>query len=143
MPSYPAGRRLGPVADGAPAPFARDGRPDVSTDTATDFFYRLGAEGHQALLNRISGTLRFDVDDGPTTEHWYVRVDKGDVAVSHEDLPADAVVHIGPGDFGAMAEGRLNAIAAFLRGEIHLEGDVGLVISFQRLFPGPPSRRPQ
>jgi putative sterol carrier protein len=37
-----------------------------------------------------------------------------------------------------MVEGKVNAMAAVLRGEVSLEGDLGLVISFQRLFPGPP-----
>ena len=111
------------------------------TDSTTSFFDHLAAEGHQPLLNAVSGALRFDLADGPSTDHWYVRVNKGEVAVSHDDLPADAVVRVDRGVFDAMAEGRLNAVAAFLRGELALEGDVGLVISFQRLLPGPPSSR--
>jgi hypothetical protein len=37
-----------------------------------------------------------------------------------------------------MTEGRANAMAAFLRGEVQSAGDVSLVIAFQRIFPGPP-----
>jgi hypothetical protein len=40
-----------------------------------------------------------------------------------------------------MVIGKANAMAATLRGVIVPEGDLGLVISFQRLFPGPPASR--
>jgi putative sterol carrier protein len=113
----------------------------VIADSTTDFFERLAAEAHQPLLNSVSGTLRFDLADGLSTDHWYVRVEKGDVEVSHDELPADAIMRLERQVFDAMAEGRLNAVAAFLRGELALDGDVGLVISFQRLFPGPPPPR--
>jgi hypothetical protein len=37
--------------------------------------------------------------------------------------------------------GRMNAMAATLRGVLDPEGDLGLVLLFQRLFPGPPGSR--
>ena len=37
-----------------------------------------------------------------------------------------------------MANGKVNAMAAALRGVLAPEGDLVLIISFQRLFLGPP-----
>ncbi len=114
------------------------------TDSTTTFFQHLAAAGHQPLLNGVSGALRFDLSDGPLTDQWLVRVNKGDVEVSRDEGPADAVVRVDRDAFDAMTEGRLNALTCFLRGELGIDGDVGLVISFQRLFPGPdPTRRPR
>jgi len=112
---------------------------DVITDQATEFFDGLAKRGHEPLLNSVSGTLRFDLADGPGANRWYVRVKKGDIAVGHDDLPADVVVSLDRDLFLGMVEGKVNAMAAVLRGEVGLEGDLGLVVSFQRLFPGPPS----
>jgi hypothetical protein len=39
--------------------------------------------------------------------------------------------------FDAMAVGEVNALAAYLRGELALEGDPELLVLVQRVFPGP------
>jgi len=72
-------------------------------------------------------------------EHWYVAVRKGDVAVSHKNIKADAIVRADKALFDGMASGEVNAIAATLRGVLTAQGNLGLVMSFQRLFPGPTS----
>jgi len=101
-------------------------------------FEALAERGHEPLLERISGTIRFDLDTGKTVERWYLRVKKGNVDVSHEKGPADAVVRTDRALFDDIASGNANAMAALLRGVIDLEGDLSLVMTFQRLFPGPP-----
>jgi putative sterol carrier protein len=111
----------------------------VITDDATEFFDQLARRGHEPLLNSVSGTVRFDLVDGPRTDHWYVRIKKGDMKVGQQEMAADTIVRVDKDVFLAMTEGRVNAVAAFLRGELALDGDVGLVISFQRLLPGPPT----
>ena len=45
--------------------------------------------------------------------------------------------------FDSMATGKVNAMAAALRGVVAPEGNLGLLVSFQRLFPGPPRSRPR
>jgi putative sterol carrier protein len=67
-----------------------------------------------------------------------VTVTKGDVAVSNANLEADSVVRTTKALFDDMATGRVNATAATLRGVLHAGGNLGLVMSFQRLFPAPP-----
>ena len=113
----------------------------MTVDTLTEFFDRLSAQRHEPLLSALSGTIRFDLSSGASTDHWYVRVNKVKVSVAREERAADAVVRADRDAFAAMTEGRVNAVTAFLRGELAVDGDVGLVISFQRLFPGPPASR--
>jgi putative sterol carrier protein len=113
----------------------------TATDVASRFFEELGARGHEPILSSTVGTLRFDVADGSSVEHWYVTVKKGDVEVSHADVAADAVLRVDKELFASLATGTKNAMAAVLRGELAPDGDLGLIVSFQRLFPGPPDSR--
>jgi putative sterol carrier protein len=111
------------------------------TGATAEFFEELGQRGHEPLLQSVTGTLRFDVENGKRVEHWFVTVDKGDVAVSRRDAHADAVVRADRTLADGMASGNVNPMAAVLRGAAEVRGDLGLVMSFQRLFPGPPRSR--
>jgi putative sterol carrier protein len=108
------------------------------TNQAKTFFDGLATRGYEPLLDSTSGTLRFDVADGRKTDHWYVTVKKGDVTVSHDDAEADAVLRLDKKLFEGVTAGTVNSMAAMLRNQIRAEGDLGLLISFQRVFPGPP-----
>ena len=110
-------------------------------DATAEFFDAIGQRGHEPLLGSTSGTVRFDLAEGRRIEHWYVTIDKGDIAVSNKNADADAVVRLERSLFDSMATGKVNAMAAALRGVLAPEGNLGLVISFQRLFPGPPRSR--
>jgi putative sterol carrier protein len=107
-------------------------------DSTGDFFRELAARGHDPLLGRASGTLRFDLVDGDRVEHWYVTVHKGDVTVSHKNGKADAVLSGDKQLFDGIASGRKNAMTALLREAMTPEGDASLMLSFGRVFPGPP-----
>ena len=50
---------------------------------------------------------------------------------------ADCVLRTDKALFDGIARGEVNAMAAILRGELAFEGDVQLLVLFQRLFPGP------
>ncbi len=82
--------------------------------------------------------MRFELRNGRRTQYWHVTIDKGDVTVSNANDEADAVVRCDKSLFDEMATGRANAMAAQLRGVLESAGDLGLVMSFQRLFPSPP-----
>jgi putative sterol carrier protein len=112
-------------------------------DATVGFFDGLEQRGHEPLLGKTSGAIRFDLETDKGSDHWYVQVDNGDVRVSHKNGRADCVVRTDATVFEGMAEGRVNATAATLRGVVAAEGDLSLLIQFQRLFPGPQtSRRP-
>jgi putative sterol carrier protein len=110
----------------------------MAADPTATFFERLAKRGHEPILASASGTLRFELGNGRRTQYWYVTISKGDVSVSNANDEADAVMSCDKMLFDQMATGRANAMAAQLRGVLRSEGDLGLMMSFQRLFPGPP-----
>lgn len=110
---------------------------ETTTDAAGEFFASLGKRGHEPLLARATGTVRFDLVDGDRTEHWLVTIQKGDITVSRKRANADAVVCVDTELANGLCSGRVNATAAMLRGLFAPEGDLALMILFQRLFPAP------
>jgi putative sterol carrier protein len=111
-------------------------------DATGDFFAELGRRGHEPLLQKLTGTFRFDVT-GERDEHWFVGVSKGDITVSRRNDKADCSVRSDRDVFDAVVSGEANALAATLRGAVVIEGDIGLLAGFQRLFPGPPAVKPK
>jgi putative sterol carrier protein len=111
------------------------------TDATAEFFDALVERGHEPLLEKATGTVRFDLKDGKKTDRWLVTVVKGDFAVSRQNLRADCVVTADKSLFDGIASGKTNAMAALLRGAMGVEGDVQLLVLFQRLLPGPPRSR--
>jgi putative sterol carrier protein len=105
------------------------------TEPTRQFFARL-AEQPQPALGNMSGVVRFDIDDGERTEHWYLQIRKGDVTVSHEGPEAQCVISADIATFDAILTGKMNAMAAVLRGAVTIEGKVVLLAALQRLFPG-------
>ena len=114
---------------------------ETTADTVGEFFGGLAERRREPLLRNVSGTLRFDLVDGERVEHWYLTVKNGDVAVSHKEAEADATVRIGKALFAGMTAGKVNAMAAALRGALVPQGNLALIVSFQRLFPGPAASR--
>src|SRR5215216_531573 len=114
------------------------------TDATSKFFDALVERGHEPLLEKTTGTVRFDLKDGSKTDRWLVTVVKGDFTVSRQNLRADCVVTADKSLFDGIVSGKTNAMAALLRGAMGVEGDVQLLVLFQRLLPGPSrSRRPR
>lgn len=110
-------------------------------DATSEFFDRLGERGHEPMLARTKGSMRFDLNRDGRTEHWRVEFRRGAVAVSHEAGPADCVVRADAALFDDLARGSANAMAATLRGQLVLDGAPGLLVRFQRLFPAPTGRK--
>ena len=108
------------------------------TEATTEFFDELSERGHEPLLEKVTGTVRFDLGNRRQTHHWLVSIVKGDVAVSRKNVPADCSVQMDEALFDDIASGRENALAALLRGAVGIEGDPELLMLFERLFPGPP-----
>jgi putative sterol carrier protein len=110
------------------------------TEPVAEFFDGL-AEGQEPLLATTTGTLRFDLEHGEGTDHWLVAVERGDLRVSRRNAKADCVVQMDRSLFGGIVAGRVNPMAAMLRGVVAARGDITLLVRFQRLFPGPPRSR--
>lgn len=111
----------------------------AAADAISQFFDDLARPGRLATFEGESATLRFDVP-GPDArvERWYVTISDGDVSVTRQRGPADAVITIGREAAAALVTGRLNAQAAILRGLLSCEGSMAAAMTFQRCLPGPP-----
>ena len=94
----------------------------TTADTVCEFFRGLAERRREPLLQNVSGTLRFDLVDGERVEHWYLTIKNGDVAVSHKEAEADAIVRTGKALFDGMTAGKVNAMAAALRGTLVPQG---------------------
>ncbi|HEY2948246.1 MAG TPA: SCP2 sterol-binding domain-containing protein [Micromonosporaceae bacterium] len=100
------------------------------------FFADLASRPDEPLLRAASGTIRIDLDRPGGTDRWFVTIDRGAVAVSKRSRTADCRVRIDADLFDRIASGETNALAALLRGQIAVEGDLELLMMFQRLLPG-------
>jgi len=109
----------------------------TAADATTEFFGELGKREHEPSLERVTATFRFDLVDGAKTNRWFLAVTKGDLAVSRQNRKTDCVLRADKGLFDRLASGEQNAMAAALRGELVLEGDMTQLVQAQRLFPGP------
>jgi hypothetical protein len=116
----------------------RDGSVAAAVDPVTEFFTALDQPGHLAAFEGESARVGFEVLNGKKAERWQVKITNGDVTVSHSSGPADATVRIQRSYLEALISGRLNALAAYLRGLFTCEGSVGVLMMFQRCLPGPP-----
>jgi putative sterol carrier protein len=106
----------------------------MTEDAVTAFFEDLGSRGYEPLLRNVSGSLRFDLVNGKTTERWLVTIRKGNLTVSRRNVAADTTMQLSRALFGAVARGETNVLSAMLRGEVVLEGDYRLVIMVRRLL---------
>lgn len=113
----------------------------VSQDVAHEFFASLQRGVDQPALRHLNGNIRFDLEGDKAVESWLVTMDDGHVAVSRRKAGADCIAAMDAGLFAELVHGEANAVAAFLRGDIEIEGQSALLLAFQRLFPGPPSDR--
>jgi predicted lipid carrier protein YhbT len=110
-------------------------------DLTTEFFERLVGIP-QPLLSRVTTTVRVDLEDGKSAEHWLMNIDQGRVSVTRRKAKADSILHMDRALFERLITGRANAMASVLRGLLTVEGDTTHLVAVQRIFPGPPHRKP-
>jgi predicted lipid carrier protein YhbT len=111
--------------------------PTSVSDPISKFFASLAAPGYIATFAGESATLRFDVTSGSKMQHWYLTISNGNVTVTRDNSPADAIVRIEHPDMEDIVRGRLNAQAAMLRQVLTVEGSMAALMMFQRCLPGP------
>ena len=110
-------------------------------DATAEFFEALAGRGHEPALAHASGAIRFEIVDGRRTHPVLVSVRRGDVSVSRSKDAADCVVRLDRALLERIVQGKQNATAALLRGAVQVEGDVSLLVLFQKLLPGPSRAR--
>ena len=108
------------------------------TNPSADFFDELQRRGHEPLLAGAKGTVCIELLEGGRVERRTLEIDRGDIAVSGDGAAADCTLRTQRAIFDDLVGGRANALATVLRGAMNVEGDWGLLLLFQRLFPSPP-----
>ena len=106
-------------------------------DATADFFDGLTKRGQEPLLGKLKATVRFDIVAGKRTDHRLLGIKDGALDVSRSDGEADCVLRADKSAFDKVASGRTNAMAAYLRGALTLDGEPRLLVRLQRLFPPP------
>ncbi|HKE63916.1 MAG TPA: SCP2 sterol-binding domain-containing protein [Micromonosporaceae bacterium] len=107
-----------------------------------EFFDELGRRGHEPLVARVHGALRFDVTQHGKTDVYRLIIDGGHLTVSRDPGHADCVIRVDRAVLDGIVSGRMNAMAALLRGALAAEGDPEMMVIFQRLM-SPPTRETQ
>jgi hypothetical protein len=112
--------------------------PGQPTDAVAQLFDRTGRLGRVDMLADVTGSLRFDIaEDDQVVDQWTMLVDDGRITVEHRGGDTDCVVSLDRSLMARMATGQSNAMAALLRGDMMVTGDVQLLVLMERLLPGP------
>ena len=61
-------------------------------EATAEFFERLERTGHEPLLEKAHGRIRFELENGKEIERWVVALNEGDVEVSHKNGQTDCTV---------------------------------------------------
>lgn len=109
--------------------------------TAEQYLQQLDAGRRPNLPETTAGTLRLDLRDDGSTQHWYLTVSDQQVQVTRSADDADLVVRADRWVFDQMVSGRLHPGAALLRNDITLQGDMRLLMVLRRIFAGPSGAR--
>lgn len=109
--------------------------------SAAEHLARRAAGRHPELPETTSGTIRLDLREGGRTEHWYLSVDRQDVRVARSADEADLMVQADREVFDRIAAGHLHLAAALLSNAITVQGNLRLLMTLRRIFPGPPDAR--
>jgi putative sterol carrier protein len=110
---------------------------DIIMDNVISKFFESIAGPHPEVPKTISGSLRFDLGNGNRNEHWRVTFDKGLISTARSNDAADCIVRTDKATMEAIIQGRINSMAALLRGAIKVEGQVLLLALFRSLLTAP------
>ena len=115
------------------------------------FLEELQARDREPLLEHLKGTMRLELSDGDRVDHIHLDVSDGRIVVGRthdseahpvdEQTTPECIVRVPRELFDDFVTGRANAMTAFLRCEVEVEGDPVLLMRLGRLFPGPPDER--
>ena len=125
--------------DNAPSPYLPAGSAtENAMVSSVDVMFReyvpqLLKEGNASLAG-VNGRCKFEVRDGGGT--WMLTLRESQGVAEALDGDADCTVRISAADLLDLVNGRLNSIAAFDQGKIHIMGDYDLANKVGRLLFG-------
>ena len=103
--------------------------------TIANIFERMVASFNTSAAAGVSKTFQWNVR-GEDAGNWAIAVQDGTCqlvpgGVTNPDITFDVVDK----DWVAIAEGKLNAVQAFMSGKVKVNGDMMLAMKAQRCFP--------
>ncbi|RQX09946.1 SCP2 sterol-binding domain-containing protein [Micromonospora arida] len=109
--------------------------------TAEQYLRQLDTGRRPDLPETTVGTLRLDVRDDGSTDHWYLTIADQQVRVTRSADDADLVVRADRPVFDRMIRGELHPGAGLLRNELTVQGNMQLLMLLRRIFSGPDGAR--
>ncbi|MEU5938230.1 SCP2 sterol-binding domain-containing protein [Micromonospora sp. NPDC047548] len=109
--------------------------------SVAEFLQGLSPRRRPELPETSAGTVRFDVRDEGHTEHWYLTLRDQRLDVTRSSADADLVIRGDREAFDRLANGRTHTFALLIRNDLTLRGDVRLLMTLRRVFPGPAEAR--
>ena len=109
--------------------------------TAEQYLRQLDTGRRPDLPETTAGTLRLDVRDDASTDHWYLTIADQQVRVTRSAGDAELVVRADRAVFDRMACGELHPGAGLLRNELTVQGNMQLLMLLRRIFSGPDGAR--
>ncbi|WP_030335880.1 SCP2 sterol-binding domain-containing protein [Micromonospora parva] len=114
--------------------------------TAEQYLRQLDTGRRPDLPETTAGTLRLDVRDDGSTDHWYLTIADQHVQVTRSAEDAELVVRadravFDRAVFDRMVRGELHPGAGLLRNEVTVHGNVQLLMLLRRIFSGPDGAR--
>jgi putative sterol carrier protein len=126
--------------DNTPSPYLPAGIASEESETVSSveemfrsYVPRLLRNGNTAVAG-VNGRCKFDVGDGGGT--WMLTLRESEGVAEPFDGDADCTVRISAADLLDLVNGKLNSIAAFDQGKIHIMGDYDLANKVGRLLFG-------
>ena len=111
------------------------------TNPTDEFFEQLNHRGHEPLVGRVAGVIRFDVMHRGETDTRFLHIDHGHISVTRDGGSADSVVRVDRRVMDTIVTGQANPLAALLRGALSVQGNPEMTVIFQRLLPPPANAR--
>ncbi|WFE60950.1 SCP2 sterol-binding domain-containing protein [Micromonospora sp. WMMD712] len=111
------------------------------TASAADYLACWVGGRHEDLPDTVNGTVRLDIRDDGSTDHWFLTIGDQQVGVSRSAEAADLVVAGDREVFDRLVAEGTHIGAALVRNDVTAQGDLRLLMVLRRLLPGPPDAR--
>jgi putative sterol carrier protein len=95
---------------------------------------RLKTNPFDERFRSVKGSYLFDIEGAGS---WRIDVDHGKIRVTEGATGADCVVRTGIPEFVRIANGEMNLLTAFMRGQVEVEGDLALAQKLIGITPAP------
>ncbi len=102
----------------------------TASECLNRIFERITDLSHAPSMSDVHGVLEFDLGQAG---QWFVDLRHDSAKVTRMASHADCRIICTPGDWIAVAQGRTNLLAAYLRGDVHCVGDIAAAMALRHV----------